>query len=104
MARTLIQVITTNVMYNNVLYMIGDTLEVENEHILLDCMRVIEDDYEERAPITREDEPLIPHIEGLKALSLDRLKEYAEEFGINLGKARTKEGIIEKILEAQKEA
>lgn len=103
MARTLIQVITTNVMYNGVLYMIGDTLEVADEHILLDCMKVLGEKSEDQTPITYEHEPLILNIEGLKALSLDGLKDYAKEFGIKLGKARTEEGIIEKILEAQKE-
>lgn len=103
MSHKLVEAITTNVMYNDKLYMIGDTFECKDEHIILSCMKVLGEKSKDQSPITYKDKPLILNIEGLRALSLDGLKDYAEEFGINLGRARTEEGIIEKIIESQKE-
>lgn len=39
----------------------------------------------------------------LKNTTVDELKTYAKEKGINLGKATSQEGILKKILEAEKD-
>ena len=103
MQKVLVEVVNNSVMYNDKLYLVGQTFEIIPEHIILQCMNVLGEKSKDQTPIHYDEKPLVLNEEGLKALSLDGLKDYAEEFGINLGRARTEEGIIAKILEAQKD-
>ena len=102
MSKIMIEVINSAIRYNKVRYEVGEITEVLSEHIVPKFMKVLGEKSTDQSPITYEEKPLVLNEEGLKALSLDGLKDYAWEFGIKLGKARTEEGIIAKILESQK--
>lgn len=102
MKKVLVEVIDIPVRYEGVTYYKGQTFQVLPDHVSNKFMKVMGEKSKDQTPISYEDKPLSLDKEGLEALSLDGLKDYASEMGIKLGRARTEEGIIEKILEAQK--
>ena len=102
MQKVLVQVIDIPVRYEKVTYYKGETFQVLPKHISPKFMKVLGEKSKDQSPVQYQDKPLNLNEEGLRALSLDGLKDYAEEMGIKLGRARTEEGIIDKILEAQK--
>lgn len=101
MEKVLVKVKDIPVRYDKVTYYKGDTFEMLSSHVSNSIVEVMGELSEEQSPVTYEHKPLSLNKEGLKALSLDGLKDYAKEFGIELGRAKSKDSIIEKILKVQ---
>jgi Lon protease-like protein len=73
-------------------FSIGEELVIDDKHLNKKTMELIEEIKEQN------------NAEELEGKSVDELKAYAEEHGIDIGKATTEEGIIKKIKEATEKA
>ena len=76
------------IRYNGERFSVGQEFVIDENHLNKNTMKVLE-----------KIEDTSNEFEGK---SIDELKAYAEEHGIDIGKATTEEGIIKKIEEAQK--
>ncbi|BDH60137.1 hypothetical protein MTP04_02670 [Lysinibacillus sp. PLM2] len=82
------------VRYNGERFSVGQTFEIDGKHLNKNTMEVLEI-IEDNQDDGKESNPF-------EGKSVEELKAYAEEHGIDIGKATTEEGIIKKIEEAQK--
>lgn len=80
------------IRYNGERFSIGEELVIDDKHLNKKTMELIEEIKEQN------------NAEELEGKSVDELKAYAEEHGIDIGKATTEEGIIKKIKEATEKA
>lgn len=79
----LVEVQKIPVRYNGVTYKSGETFEMEEEHVLEELVNVIGD--------------AVP--KSLNEMTVPELKEFATVNGIDLGEAKKKDEILEKISE-----
>ncbi|PAE20508.1 hypothetical protein CHH80_10875 [Bacillus sp. 7504-2] len=79
------------IFYNGERFSIGEEFVIVEKHLNKNIMEVVEKIEEQQAS----------KFEGKSA---EELKAYAQEHGIDIGKATTEEGIIRKIVESQQKA
>lgn len=89
----LVEVIDIPVRYNDERYFKGESFEMEDDHVNEKIVKVIGDATPKKSDVLDNQ---------FEAMSIDELKEYAEQHNIDIGKASTEEGIIKKIQEVQK--
>lgn len=81
------------VRYKGERFFVGQEFVIDEKHLNKNTMEVIE---------TIEEESGKKEPSDFDGKTVEELKAYAEEHGIDIGKATTEEGIIKKIEEAQK--
>lgn len=64
--------------------------------------KVIDQDEVKQPEVNTNNSPEDKHVDQLEEMTAEELMLYAEEVGVELGKATTKEGILKKIREAEK--
>ena len=89
----LVEVLKVPVRYEGKTYPRGEQFEMEEDHVNENLVKVLGD------VAKKQDQTPDNTFEGM---SIDELKAYAEQKGIDIGKATTEEGIIKKIEEAEK--
>lgn len=62
--------------------------------------RVIDED-EVKSTLINENKQNLERVDQLEEMTIEELMLYAEEVGVNIGKATTKEGILKKLKEAE---
>lgn len=82
------------VRYNGERFSVGEEFMIDEKHLNKNTMEVLETIEENDGGGKQSNE--------FEGKSVEELKAYAEEHGIDIGKATTEEGIIKKIEEAQK--
>jgi hypothetical protein len=85
-----VKVLKVPVRYNGVTHAPGASFEMEDEHVNESIVEVTGEVAVDNIP---------SEFEGK---TFEELKAYAEEHNIDIGRASTEEGIIKKIVEAQK--
>lgn len=89
----LVEVINVPVRYEGKTYPQGEQFEMHEDHVNEKLVNVIGDVAEKQSNTSDS---------LFEGMSVEELKAYAEQKGINIGKATTEEGIIKKIEDAQK--
>lgn len=98
----LVEVINLPVRYGGKTYRKGELFQVESHHVAPKFMKLVGEVDKDQADIF-VGEPIVLNKDALEEMSIEGLKDYAKAFDINLGKSNSKDGIIEKIVKAQKE-
>ena len=96
-----VEVINLPIRYNGKTYGKGERLEVEARYFVSYLMKEV-GEVEKANPTFSVEEPIVLDKDVLEGLSIDELREYATKNNIMLGRSSSQEGIIEKIVKAQK--
>ena len=97
----LVEVIDWPVRYNGVRYNRGEQFQIEEHDFMPSSMKLVGEVSNDQSDFFIG-EPVVLSKKELLTMSIDGLKDYAKEFKIELGRASTVEGIVEKIVKAQK--
>ena len=97
----LVEVIDVPVRYKGVRYYKGEQFEIESHFVMPSVMKLVGEVAEDQSDFFIGN-PVVLSKKELLTMSIEGLKDYAKEFKIELGRASTVEGIVEKIIKAQK--
>mgnify|MGYP003415417619 CR=1 FL=1 len=96
----LVEVIKNPIRYEGKRYYKGEQFQVDAHHVNPAIMKLVGEVDSDQTGFSFG-QPIVLSEEQLEKMSVDGLKDYAKEFDIKLGRASSKDGIIEKIVKAQ---
>lgn len=100
----LVKVTDLAIRYNGKRYEKGETFEVQPDHFDHSIMTMVGEVAEDQSDLLSDiGDAVVLDKEQLEQMSIEGLKEYAQHFGIELGRTSTSGGMIDKIVRAQKE-